>query len=172
MSLHFYVKTKSGEITSRLYTDSWKAQTFISDICISFVSDSILLLFTFGTSYALIFYFKYANSRIKPTGLMIQTEWRLTVLAFLLAPLCYFPALTVGKRLRILTKQEMAENAEIHSIITENLGVDGALLVKIFGRQDLLFNRFKYLFTPHPSPLSHLNFSPPLPFSQEAYGRL
>ena len=67
------------------------------------------------------------------------------MLSLLMVPVCYFPAVNVGKTLREFTKQENQENVEIHSIVEESLGVDGVLLMKIFGRQDAIYDKFKYV---------------------------
>ncbi len=68
--------------------------------------------------------------------IMVQTEWRLTLLAVAALPLFIYPARRVGKLLRKVSQQQMEHNANMSSILTETFNVSGALLVKLFNRAD------------------------------------
>jgi ATP-binding cassette subfamily B protein len=60
----------------------------------------------------------------------------LTLLALVVLPLFVLPAKRVGRRLQDLTREQMDLNATMNTTMTERFGVAGAMLVKLFGRQD------------------------------------
>ncbi|HEM61670.1 MAG TPA: ABC transporter ATP-binding protein, partial [Chloroflexi bacterium] len=58
-------------------------------------------------------------------------------------PLFLLPARRVGDVLRRIRREAMEYNADMSSIITETLGINGVLLVKTFGRQRQEMARFR-----------------------------
>ena len=65
---------------------------------------------------------------------MALIEWRLTLLSLVLLPLFIWPAKRVGRVQQRLMREQMDENAQMNSVMTERFGVSGAQLVKLFGR--------------------------------------
>ncbi|MGZ5385555.1 MAG: ABC transporter ATP-binding protein, partial [Acidimicrobiia bacterium] len=65
---------------------------------------------------------------------MLQSEWRLTLLAVAALPLFTFPAKRVARILRRIADQQMERNAAMSAILQETFNISGALLVKLFGR--------------------------------------
>ena len=51
-------------------------------------------------------------------------------------PIFIIPAKRVGARLQVISRENMATNAEMNSQMAERFNVAGALLVKLFGRQN------------------------------------
>lgn len=115
MSLRFFTETRTGELMSRLNNDVIGAQRAVSDTIVTIVSNIIFLV---GSLF-----------------IMFTLEWRLTVLGLLILPLFVLPARKVGGRLRILRRQSLEYNAEMNATMNETLNVNGALLVKLFGRE-------------------------------------
>jgi ATP-binding cassette subfamily B protein len=76
-------------------------------------------------------------------AVMISIEWRLALLSVIVLPLFLFPARRVGKILRTIRRQAMEYNADMSSIISETLGINGSLLVKTFGRGRQEVDRFR-----------------------------
>jgi ATP-binding cassette, subfamily B, bacterial len=74
---------------------------------------------------------------------MISIEWRLALLSVVVLPLFLLPARRVGRILRTLRRRGMEYNADMSSLISETLGINGALLVKTFGRQEQEVERFR-----------------------------
>lgn len=114
MSLRFFTNTKSGDIISRLNNDVVGAQGAIANT----VPGLLTNIFTLGSTLAV----------------MLTIEWRLTLLAIVVLPLFAIPARRVGRILRDIRRQSMDLNAQMSSAISETLNVNGALLVKTFGR--------------------------------------
>jgi ATP-binding cassette subfamily B protein len=123
MSLRFFTHTKSGEIISRFNNDVVGAQNAVTSTLPSILTSTITLISTLVV--------------------MISIEWRLTVLAVVVLPLFLLPARRVGRTLRTLRRQQMDYNADMSNIVNETLGIAGALLVKTFGRQRQVVDRFR-----------------------------
>lgn len=123
MSLRFFTHTRSGEIVSRFNNDVVGAQSAVTGTLPDIVSNGITLVSTLAV--------------------MITIEWRLALLSVAVLPLFLLPARRVGDILRRIRRQSMQYNADMSSIITETLGINGALLVKTFGRQRQEVARFR-----------------------------
>jgi ATP-binding cassette subfamily B protein len=73
---------------------------------------------------------------------MLQAEWRLTLLAVAALPLFVIPARRVARVLRRVTQQQMEHESRMSGILQEAFNVSGALLVRLFGRWDQESTRF------------------------------
>ena len=111
----FFTRTQTGALTSRLNNDVVGAQTAVTSTLGSVVSNVVVLATTLAAMAAL--------------------EWRLTLLALVVLPIFIVPAKRVGRRLQAISREQMATNAEMNAQMTERFNVAGALLVKLFGRQ-------------------------------------
>ncbi|MCL7455193.1 MAG: ABC transporter ATP-binding protein/permease, partial [Anaerolineae bacterium] len=123
MSLRFFTHTKAGEILSRFNNDVVGAQTAVTGTVPNVVTNSTTLVSTLAV--------------------MISIEWRLALLSIAVLPLFLLPARRVGRILRTLRRRGMEYNADMSSLIGETLGINGALLVKTFGRQEQEVERFR-----------------------------
>jgi ATP-binding cassette subfamily B protein len=123
MSLRFFTQTKSGEIVSRFNNDVVGAQSAVTGTLPDIVTNGVTLLSTLAV--------------------MISIEWRLALLSVVVLPLFLLPARRVGGILRRIRRQSLEYKAEMSNIITETLGINGALLVKTFGRQRQEVARFR-----------------------------
>ena len=122
MSLGFFTNTKTGELMSRLNSDVIGAQQAVTSTFVSLTANVFTVVAT------LI--------------IMFRLEWRLTLLAISILPLFIIASRQVGRRLRVIRRNQMAANAEMNSVMQETLSVSGALLVKLFGRSDFENERF------------------------------
>ncbi|MBE2200086.1 MAG: ABC transporter ATP-binding protein [Anaerolinea sp.] len=122
MSLRFFTQTRTGELMSRLNNDVVGAQQAISNTLVTIISNFVSLVATLA--------------------IMLALEWRLTLLALLILPLFVLPARRIGRVLRDLRRQSMESNAEMNATMNETLNVSGALLVKLFGREQREVDRF------------------------------
>jgi ATP-binding cassette, subfamily B, bacterial len=114
MPIAFFTRTQTGALISRLNNDVVGAQTAVTSTLGSVVSNVVVLLTTLAA--------------------MIALEWRLTLLALIVLPLFIVPARRVGRRLQVISREQMGVNAEMNSQMTERFNVSGAQLVKLFGR--------------------------------------
>ncbi|MCB8944175.1 MAG: ABC transporter ATP-binding protein [Ardenticatenaceae bacterium] len=122
MSLRFFTQTRTGEIMSRLNNDVVGAQQAISNTIVTIISNIVSLVMTLA--------------------IMLTLEWRLTLLGLAILPLFILPARRIGRILRDLRRRSMELNAEMNATMNETLNVSGALLVKLFGREQRELDRF------------------------------
>jgi ATP-binding cassette, subfamily B, bacterial len=121
-SLRFFTNSKTGELMARVNNDVVGAQRAINGTMVEVVSNAVSLVGTLA--------------------IMLTLEWRLTVASILILPLFILPAKRVGRVLRRVTREGMALNAQMNGMMNETLNVSGALLVKLFGREDDESRRF------------------------------
>jgi len=122
MSLRFFTQTRTGELMSRLNNDVVGAQQAISNTIVTIISNIVSLVMTLA--------------------IMLTLEWRLTLLSLAILPLFILPARRIGRILRDLRRRSMELNAEMNATMNETLNVSGALLVKLFGREQRELGRF------------------------------
>jgi ATP-binding cassette subfamily B protein len=122
MSLRFFTETRTGELMSRLNNDVVGAQRAVTSTLVDIISNLISVISTIAIMFAL--------------------EWRLTLLGVAVLPLFMLPARRVGRLLRRLRRRSMEYNAEMNAVMNETLNVSGALLVKLFGREEDEMARF------------------------------
>src|SRR3972149_482846 len=123
MSLRFFTNTRSGEIISRFNNDVVGAQSAITSTLPNIVTNLVTLVSTLVV--------------------MISIEWRLAILSISVLPLFLLPARRIAGVLRAIRRQAMEYNADLSSQINETLNINGALLVKTFGRQHQDTARFQ-----------------------------
>lgn len=122
MSLGFFTHTKIGELMSRLNNDVIGAQNAISNVIVGMITNLI-------QAAALL-------------AVMLNLEWRLTLISVAILPLFIIAAHRLGDRLRDTAHRQMEANAQMNAMIHETLNISGALLVKLFGRIPVESERF------------------------------
>jgi ATP-binding cassette subfamily B protein len=123
MSLRFFTHTKTGELMSRLNNDVVGAQNALTSTFINIVTNVVTVVATLT--------------------MMLSLEWRLTLLSIAVVPLFIAPTRRVGRRLRKIRRRSLQLNAKMNALMQETLNIDGALLVKLFGRQADERERFR-----------------------------
>jgi ATP-binding cassette subfamily B protein len=122
MSLRFFTNTKVGELMSRLNNDVVGAQNAISNTIVGIITNLIQ-----GVLVLLV---------------MLNLEWRLTLLSVAVLPFFIFATRRMGNRLRDIARSQMESNARMNALMGETLNIGGALLVKLFGRKSFEVDRF------------------------------
>lgn len=122
MSLRFFTNTKVGELMSRLNNDVVGAQTAISNTIVSIITNII--------------------QTVAVLAVMLNLEWRLTLVSIIILPLFILTARRLGGRLRDIAREAMDLNAQMNAMMSETLNISGALLVKLFGREPVEVKRF------------------------------
>jgi ATP-binding cassette subfamily B protein len=123
MSLRFFTNTRVGELMSRLNSDVVGAQNAISNTLVGIITNVIQVI-------AVLF-------------VMLQLEWRLTLISIAILPLFILAARRMGERLRAIARRQMETNAQMNAMMNETLNIGGALLVKLFGRTNTEIDRFR-----------------------------
>ncbi len=114
MSMQFYTHTKSGELISRLNNDVLGAQTAISSTIVGFSTNVIQC--------------------VAVLAVMVSLEWHLAAVSVVIMPLFIAVSRRLARRLRDLSRRQMEANAAMNATMQETLNIDGAILVKLFGR--------------------------------------
>lgn len=113
-SLAFFTRAQTGALVSRLNSDVIGAQQAFTSTLSGVVGNLISVVVVLVT--------------------MLILSWQITVLALVLVPLFLLPARWLGRRLQVLTREQMQLNADLSAQMTERFNVAGALLVKLYGR--------------------------------------
>ncbi|MHB1319253.1 MAG: ABC transporter transmembrane domain-containing protein, partial [Anaerolineae bacterium] len=122
MSLRFFTHTRVGELMSRLNNDVLGTQNAISSTTVGIITDLV---------------------RAASVGaVMLTLEWRLTLISVFILPLFVLTARALGRRLRDMARKQMESTAQMNAMMNETLNIGGALLVKLFGRQQVEVDRF------------------------------
>ncbi|MFT7600457.1 MAG: ATP-binding cassette subfamily B protein [Acidimicrobiales bacterium] len=116
LPIAFFTRTQTGTLTNRLNNDVIGAQRALTTTLGTVVSNVITLTTTLVA--------------------MLVIEWRLTVLALILTPFFVAPYRRIGRIQQGITRDGMNLNASMNATMTERFNVSGALLAKLFGRQD------------------------------------
>ena len=123
MSQRFFTTSNQGDIITRMTSDISGVQSVITGTFTSILSNSITL--------------------IAALAVMYRRNWMLATLGVLVIPLFVIPSRRAGKTRWSLTRESQACNDEINGILNETLSVSGQMLVKLFGKEDYEYSRYK-----------------------------
>src|SRR3954447_19392948 len=116
LPISFFTRTQTGALSSRLNSDVVGAQQAVTNTLGTVVQNAITLAITLTVMFGL--------------------EWRLTLLTLVVLPLFIIPARRIGRKLQVITRDGFNLNASMSNTIAERFNVAGALVVKLFGKQD------------------------------------
>jgi ATP-binding cassette subfamily B protein len=116
LPISFFTRVQTGALMSRMNNDVIGAQQAVTNTIGTVIQNAI----TLGITLAVMF------------GL----EWRLTLLTLVVLPAFIIPARRIGRKLQVITRDGFILNASMSNTIAERFNVAGALVVKLFGKQD------------------------------------
>ncbi len=116
LPISFFTRVQTGALMSRMNGDVVGAQQAVTNTIGTVVQNAIVLTFTLVV--------------------MVGLEWRLTLLTLIVLPAFVIPARRIGRKLQVITRDGFMVNATMSNTIAERFNVAGALVVKLFGRQD------------------------------------
>ena len=123
MSQRFFTTNNQGDIITRMTSDIDGVESVITNTFKSILSNSITLIF------ALI--------------AMFQKNYILAILGIVVIPLFVIPTRRAGRTRWSLTNEAQACNDEVNGILNETLSVSGQLLVKLFGKENEEYERYR-----------------------------
>ncbi|MBR6407890.1 MAG: ABC transporter ATP-binding protein [Clostridia bacterium] len=123
MSQSFFTTNNQGDIITRMTSDISGVERVVSSTFASILSNTITL------AAAIV--------------IMYRQNWILATVGILIIPLFTIPTRWAGKTRWTLTREAQECNDEINGILNETLSVSGQLLVKLFGREDYEYGRYK-----------------------------
>lgn len=119
--LRFFHFNPTGELISRVSADVERIQTAASETAAELLKQSAILLFLLIAIFAI--------------------DWRLAATSVLLVPFVFYPTVWFGRKLRLLSKSNQQEMAEMANILYETL--TGNRIVKAFGMERAETGRFR-----------------------------
>ena len=123
MSQRFFTTNNQGDIITRMTSDIDGVQRVITNTLTDILSNSITL--------------------IVAVVVMYRQNWLLATLGILIVPLFVIPTRTAGRTRWSLTRESQECSDEINRILNETMSVSGQLLVKLFGREDREYERYR-----------------------------
>ncbi len=123
MSQKFFTSNNQGDIITRMTSDISGVERVVTNTFTSILSNSITL--------------------IVAVVIMYKENWILATVGVLVIPLFTIPTRWAGKTRWELTREAQECNDEINGILNETMSVSGQLLVKLFGKEDYEFDRYK-----------------------------
>ena len=122
MSQRFFTSNNQGDIITRMTSDIDGVESVITNTFKSILSNSITLV------VALV--------------AMFQKSWILALLGIAVIPLFVFPTRRAGKTRWTLTRDAQECNDEVNGILNETLSVSGQLLVKLYGKEQVEYEKY------------------------------
>ena len=123
MSQSFFTANNQGDIITRMTSDIDGVRMIITNTLSSILSNSITLIVAIVVMY--------------------RENWILATVGILIIPLFVIPTRRAGKTRWSLTREAQAANDDINGILNETLSVSGQLLVKLFGKEEKEYERYK-----------------------------
>ena len=123
MSQKFFTSNNQGDIITRMTSDISGVERVVTSTFTSILSNTITLII------AIV--------------IMFKENWILAGVGVLVIPLFTIPTRWAGKTRWELTQDAQECNDEINGILNETLSVSGQLLVKLFGKEEYEYNRYK-----------------------------
>ena len=123
MSQRFFTSNNQGDIITRMTSDISGVESVITNTFRNILSNSITLI------VALV--------------MMFRMNWMLALLGVCIIPLFVIPTRKAGKTRWKLTGEAQQCNDEINGILNETMSVSGQLLVKLFGKEEREYGRYK-----------------------------
>jgi ATP-binding cassette subfamily B protein len=121
-SMSFFTASRSGEVIQRVTEDVSAVQSVVTSLVVSSLTQIVIVITSIGILFAL--------------------DWKLAILSIIILPLFVMPVRKVSairKRMRVETQKV---RAMMSSHLGEIFGVSGALLTRIFAREQTQERKF------------------------------
>ncbi|MDF2927575.1 MAG: thiamine transporter permease [Paenibacillaceae bacterium] len=124
-SMSFYTHVKSGEIISRLTGDVQAVQGIVTGTIINGLTQIAIVVTT--------------------AVILFRLDWRLAAVSLIVLPLFILPVRRVSRTRKRLRGQAQKVKGDMSALLGDMFGVSGALLTRLFGREDYQERRFSGL---------------------------
>ncbi|NLX24436.1 MAG: ABC transporter ATP-binding protein [Lentisphaerae bacterium] len=121
LPMQFFGSSRVGDLISRVTSDTSLLNQLVSNV----IGDLIREPFTLIGCVAAMFYL----------------DWKLTVVALVVFPVCILPIMLIGRRIRKASKRGQQSIGDMLSVVQESVG--GALVVKAFQTEAEETDRFR-----------------------------
>lgn len=121
LSLDFFNKSTTGDLLTRIQTDTTNFQRFLSQGINDLIKEPLTIL---GVG-----------------GAMLLTDWKLTLMALLFLPICFAPLIIIGRKVRKVTQKYVQVGISQWSHLVELLS--SVRIIKAFGLEEEQNQRYK-----------------------------
>jgi subfamily B ATP-binding cassette protein MsbA len=119
--LRFFHFNPTGELISRVSADVERIQAAASETVAEFLKQTAIMILLVITIFVI--------------------DWRLAAVSLVLVPIVFYPTVWFGKRLRLLSRSNQEEMAELANVLYETLA--GNRIVKAFGMENAEAGKFR-----------------------------
>ena len=123
LPLLYFTGTRTGELMSRTLNDTQLIERSVTEVICDLVQQPFVLIFA--------------------AAALLVSDWKLAAVSLLVFPVCIWPVMVFGKRVRRHSKAGQERIADLSSLQQETIG--GAAIVKAFGAEDRERRRFEAL---------------------------
>ena len=120
LPMQFFGKSRVGELISRLTADTHLLTSMVSNVLGDLIREPFTLLAGIGA--------------------MIAIDWKLSLIALVVFPVCIAPVAILGRRVRKASKRGQENMGDMLSVVQESIG--GAMVVKAFQTEKDEVSRF------------------------------
>ena len=120
LPMQFFGKNRVGDLISRITTDTGLLTQLVSNVLGDLIREPFTLLGCIGA--------------------MVFLDWKLSVIALVVFPICIGPVAILGRRVRKASKGGQENLGDMLSVVQESIG--GALVVKAFQMEKSEASRF------------------------------
>lgn len=124
-SMSFFTHTKSGEVIQRLTGDVQAVQGVVTGTIVNAVTQLVVVVTT--------------------AVILFRLDWTLALLSLVVLPLFILPVRKVSQTRKKLRGQAQKAQGDMSSMLGDIFGVSGAMLTRLFGREELQERRFAEL---------------------------
>ncbi|OPA74171.1 ABC transporter [Paenibacillus selenitireducens] len=123
-SIGFFTTSRSGEVIQRVTEDVQAVQGVVTNLVVNTITQGVIVITTVVILFAM--------------------DWKLALLSVLLLPISMIPVRKVSRLRKQMRQETQKVRAQMSSQLGEVFGISGAMLTRIFGReesQEQQFNR-------------------------------
>ncbi|MFC3799735.1 ABC transporter ATP-binding protein [Cohnella sp. GCM10012308] len=121
-SMSFFTRSRTGEIVQRISGDVQAVQGAITGTIVNAITQAVTLIAT--------------------VVILLRLDWRLALVSMIVIPVLLLPARRIGALRKSLRLRVQTLRGEMSSHLSETFGVSGALLTRIYGREEAQVRKF------------------------------
>lgn len=121
-SMSFFTRSRTGEIVQRISGDVQAVQGAITGTIVTAITQLVTLIAT--------------------VVILLRLDWRLALVSMVVIPALLLPARRIGALRKSLRLRVQTLRGEMSSHLSETFGVSGALLTRIYGREEAQVRKF------------------------------
>lgn len=121
-SMSFFTRSRTGEIVQRISGDVQAVQGAITGTIVNAITQAVTLIATIV--------------------ILLRLDWRLALVSMVVIPVLLLPARRIGALRKSLRLRVQTLRGEMSSHLSETFGVSGALLTRIYGREEAQVRKF------------------------------